>query len=487
MMNNKTENSTVIYWLVIIASGMLLAISYLLLPPVLFFILAALLLSSFFYIKPDWGACFLILVIPVIANQIGFIHKDFVWARNQIFPIYFLIMAANIFFLFIRKTVHNQKIFNNNDVPLWFLIIVFGAYATLSFMLAPNTTFSVMLIILLLTNIALYFYLLAILQDAETHKFIMKAFAISGLVIGVLTTYSIIAHPEYSFYQDIWNKLQFAILWNPRVRLRGFALAQPNFTSMALNLSFFITAGLVLSSTRVVTRCLGVLMLVFLLFAQCLTASKGGLGALLMASYCIILLNSSLRRWFFIAIPMVTVIILVVFFISTEFMSLYGTAFHSDFTGGNKDFVSMSSRIIMWKTGLGALADKTLGFLTGLGIGGLTYTYHILWPHNLTFSFYFDFGIAGLIFLGGILFYLLRELLRLKSVLKLQQSYIDNMLIALVCGFIAVMIHSLVDFHYNQTILWAYLALLLGTLQIAKAEHKRKNVVENEGTTRIDS
>jgi len=487
MMNNKTENSTVVFWLVIIASGILLAVSYLLLPPVCFFILVALLLSSFFYIKPNWGACCLILVIPVIANEIGFIHKDFAWARNQIFPIYFLVMAANVFFLFIRKTVHNQKIFNNTHVPLLYLILVFGTYASLSFMLAPNTTFSFMLTVLLLANIALYFYLLAILQDAETHKFIMKAFAISGLVVGLMTTYSIIAHPEYSLYQDIWNKLQFTILWNPRVRLRGFALAQPNFTSMTLNLSIFITAGLVLSSTRVLTKCLGVLVLVFLLFAQCLTASKGGLGALLMASYCIILLNSSLRRWFFIAIPMATIILLAVFFISTAFMSLYGTAFHSDLTGGDKDFVSMSSRLIMWKTGFGALADETLGFLTGLGIGGFTYGYKILWPHNLTFSFYFDFGIVGLIFLGGIIFYLSRELLLLKSVIKLQQSYIDHMLIALVCGFIAVMIHSLVDFHYNQTTLWTYLALLLATLQIAKAEYKRKSVVQNEENDPDDS
>lgn len=455
------------FWLYVIAFEVFLTITFVVLPGEMFVALVQVLACAVMLIKPAWGIYLLVFSVPLLGGQLGLINSDYEWARNQIIPVFSFVTLAGLFFVLLLKTVKE----NREDmlaVPLVLPISAMLVYAALTLYFCPNREFSVIVFLILFMNILLYYYITFLITDFSVHKACMVIFLIAGLVGVAFTVYSIIYHPRYTVTHDLWDPFQLKFLWDPKVRLRGYAFEQPNFTALMLNLASSVAIGFMLVARQVLKKYLLANLYLLLLFAICLTSSKGALGAHIVMVLFIIFFNSRLSLVRIVMPSVVFLAILILVWIATiEFVSIFDEPRHMNFT--ESDF-SLETRLTMWKEGLNALLEDKKGFLVGLGIGGFSYSTQNLWAHNLLFSFYFDFGIFGVIFLGSIFWVIFRMLYYLRRFFFAQQTYYQKMSLALCGGLVAISVHSLVDFQYNLSILWLFLAFLLATLRLALTE-----------------
>ncbi len=310
------------------------------------------------------------------------------------------------------------------------------------------------------------------MNNKHRHKTCLYFFIASGGVVAVLTVIAIMVHPHYEILEALWGNYQFTILWDAQVRLRGYAFEQPNFTSLTLNLAISVTLGMLLVTKKRSSKILFSILIIFMIFANCLTSSKAGLGSLLIMGFFIICFSSSLRKKLFLNISIFVVGLLILWFTSIEFASLFGDPKHSEFSLNVIDTYSARNRLEIWKDGFSTLDKKDL-FLTGLGIGGFEYYTNRAWAHNLFLAFFFDFGVMGFLFVLSVLITCWKLLSKFRGTLIIQETYIQKMVIVFLGGLIAICVQSIVDFNYRQSILWLYLALTLSTFKLASREQNQ--------------
>lgn len=463
------------YIAVFMAATMLysvLAGLYLLLPWWWFLLIIGVLLLEFlFAVKPEWGLYFLIFSVPLVGNRIGFTYRELWNPRMNVVPLFLFLLAGNILLVAMLKAAKIRRPSTLRN-PLRVPIIIFLYYSMLTIFWTPDVWSSVTEFVFFSSNIVLFFFIVSMITQEDIHRNCVYWFLASTVVASVLTIFAILVHPNIQIEERVWGPWLFNVFWDPKVRIRGYAIEQPNFTSLELNLGISAVIGMFFAIKATPRKFLLGLFLGLFWFSNCLTTSKGGLGAMLFMGYFFLAAYFSLRKRFFTHLCVLMVAFILMWIISMKFVSLAGEALRSDILAqSTSDSVSIQTRLQMWKEGFQAIA-RTQRELTGLGLGGFQYYTQRSWAHNLWFSFYFDFGVVGLGFLCGTLLIIGKLCYAMKRIFVQQTTYFQNMSIAFCGGLIAIGVHSVVDFYHSLSMLWVYLALMIATLNLTRREYR---------------
>lgn len=433
-------------------------------------------------LKPEIGGYLIVGLVVLGGNLNGFFyHADLTWRdlpmeNGLIVPLFSFFLLLECLVLAARKFSKidpDIRIGNPLAVFLVFIILftLFGMYWR------GNVTSPVILIIFL-SNIVLFFYVFTLCVADEKHLLkIIDTFIAAGCLASVAVIVTTIFHPEYSYIERITKKIDFVFIWTAGVSAyRGYSFELSNFASRTLNLASCLLIGRLFISSKKTTSFLLWCLLIFVFFANCLTASKGGLGSFLLTLGFFLVFSVKLRKNIVRNAIIVYTLFILVFIASIGFAYIFADTFRSTNIDISGKSLSVITRLEYWVNGFRAIHRESAQ-ITGLGLGGYEYfSKSSIWPHNIYFSFYFDFGIVGVLFLTFILALVLKYFIDLK-LWKDQTTDYQHISLALVGGLVAVIIHGSVEFYYNNSINWLFLAILFAGL--------RKAVDEQSPTTRV--
>lgn len=460
---------------------LLVAVLYLVMPLLSFSFLVLFILTALvIFFRPVWGGYLLVFFIPIAGDNIGFHDQGvFFWYNRIIVPFFSVFLLLELIALGLRKGARID-LFQKKSNPAAIPVTLFSFYALLMLVWKGNILSPVVFSILTI-NVILFFYIFHLSGSSDqVFENIVWFFIAAGAVSAVLTVMSVLFHPDMSIREEIIAKIDFVFAWLPgKSRNRGYSFELSNFTSRTLNLTTFVIVGKLLYSSKAKETLILVFLLLLVVFANCLTSSKGGLGAFLVMMGFVILFSSKLNKHVFFNSGLFLAGFVLLYILGILFVSLVGDAYHAtNVVSDDGGSISISTRLEYWSAGIKMLFRED-AFLTGLGIGGWDYFVDLgVWPHSIYFSFFFDFGMFGLIFLMSLLVVLTIYSFNLKLFASQQTRY-EHMALCLFAGLLTVGIHGLVEFYYNQSITWLYLALLCAALQKV-AEKQNPEVAEPE-------
>ena len=229
--------------------------------------------------------------------------------------------------------------------------------------------------------------------------------------------------------------------------------------------------GLFLVANRVIPKCLSLLLLTLIVFANCMTFSKAGVGAFLIMGLFLIFFSSTLRKRLFLNTGLLVAGIIALWLVATVFADQFGDPVHAEISleTTSMESVSITTRLEFWKDGFTTLAQKSM-FLPGLAAGGYEYYCGRAWAHNILFSLYFDFGVVGVTFACLVVFTIVKLLAKTGKTIFIQETYLQKMSLCFCGGIVAIAVHGMVDHFYNNSILWIFLALALPTFILTVRE-----------------
>jgi len=467
----------------IIVAQIIIGLVYLVLPWFAFVSIVILGLSMvIFLVKPEWCLYVLTICSFVFWNNIGINYiGDFAY-RNKIIPIFFPIVIIAIICIIIRAAIKVKRPIgtrNPLNIPIFLLLI----YSAVTILWSHDVAYSLHTLLLLCVCITIYYFINFFSFSESLHKKCMWCWLAGGLIVSLITIASVY-HNETTIKSNIGDMYQFVFEWSSAFQNRGYSFQHPNYTAMSLNVTISIAIGLLIMSKSILKRILLSSLLFIMFFANCLTFSKGGHGALLVMMGYLFFFSSALRKRAFILFICFVVAFLTLRMASAEF---------SKFTSG-KDPIhdrvvqqvskmrSVSDRVIIWSSGFKRLKKDSL-YLWGLGIGG----FELLcaqpgWPHahSLYFGLYFDFGIIGILFCVALFYVILKLLLKGGfSSLIMQMTYYQTMRLCFTASLLAIAIHCLVDNWYHAQFFWLFGGFSILTFRLANIEASSQNTVEN--------
>lgn len=422
-----------------------------------------------FLINPEIAVYALTFMVPIFGNRLGF-YFDFTHIglkSSKTIPLFLLFLAAGAAALFVRRA-SKYEAGNPFSNPLPVLASAFLLiYALFSLEWAPYYYYGRVVTFFILLNFVLYYFVCSLINNETMHRRIMISFILSGVVIAVLTILSFYQIPKKTFYFKYFTDSVTFIFNNlTEVKYRGHALGHPNHTSLTLNLATFAAFGLLLYENSKKMRVFLISSIMVMIFANILTGSKGGVGSFLLALIFLAVCSSVSRKHLWKNIIVWFLIIVGLLLLSFTYTSSRRTPrlMKVSYRG---ETVSLKTRIEMWKAGKTELQRKHL-MLIGLGPGGFEKTTEYPHAHNHILSFYFDFGIPGLLF--ALFLYLSFAVISLKFLKShwVQTNYLQVMCIALISGMIAIAIHGTVDHYYAKSVIWLFLAFTAATYKLLK-------------------
>jgi len=414
--------------------------------------------------RPAWGWYLLVLFIPLFGDDLMFYIKQ--TATNKaLIPIFTAFLLVLYFVFITRKWVGvDRRSGTKNPLAVYLTLLI--AYAAFVLWTKENPN-SKWVFIWLLCNIGLLLFgYVMCMTERSTFDRTIDFFILSGCISAFLVFLSIILHPELRLDERIYSKIHLISSWIPGMSVRrGYSFELSNLASRILNLSACLIMGRLLCASKSKWG-YWLLLLLFLVCANFLTLSKGGIGAMMVMFWFIFLFSSRLNGYF-IRLSVVSFAGMVLLFIlSVLFISIFGDIFRATNLDLSRDSVSISSRLSYWAAGFHAMF-KEEAFIGGLGLGGFEYFSGLpTWPHNLYLSFYFDLGLMGMLFLAAGFFVVISYVFK-SRLLKRQHTAHQHMALAMCGGVVALAVHGLVDFFYYQSVHWLFGALALAGLQYA--------------------
>lgn len=306
------------------------------------------------------------------------------------------------------------------------------------------------------------------IYNEEIHRKFMWSWVFSGIISALLTILSITYVPNVVVNEKIIDLINFIFIYSAKlhdIKSRGFALGHPNYTSLVLNLSICVTIGLILFEERLSKKIFLIISVGFMIFANFLTTSKGGGVAFFLMCYFLLFFSSISRKRFYWNISFFTILCLVLFILALRYIHETKTPRLANI--GHE--VSIKARFEIWASGIKYMKQNFLVF-SGLGPGGFEYYTKFSHSHNIYLSFFFDYGLAGVLFLITVILIILKLIWDIRSSIFKQHTYLQTMSLAFCAGWLAIGIHGLVESFYNNHALWLFLALTISTLQLAKTE-----------------
>lgn len=444
-------------------------------------VLLIFLVAFIFLLKPEWAAYILIFLVPILSNYVGFyfVSTGIGAKSTKTMPMFTIFLILGMIGLVVKKSARLHEsipLIGSWAIPICFLVV----YAYISLLWAPYTAFGHATLLIIIINFILCFYFIKVITDESMHKRLMICWVCVGVITSGLTILSLYNIPLKMFYSyKISDSIIFIYNNTTKFLYRGHAYGHPNVASTILNMTTCVTIGLLLTEK---TRWKLIILwgaLIIILFGNLLTLSKAGLGSLVVMLLFLMVMVSKLRKKLFInTVKMV---------IGVSLIFLFSFVYYQNTISRNRPFrlftlsapssneiASLQHRIEFWKKGWAQMDRRNL-ILLGLGPGGFEKTTHIPHSHNLYFSFFFDLGVAGVIFELIILAVLIRYIwVFLRKYYKQQNSYLQIMSMSFIGGIVALAIHSTVDQYYYKSIIWLFMALAIITFSLMKIESIEK-------------
>jgi len=428
--------------------------------------------------KPEWAVYLLVLMVPLIANYIGFYFVPTrIGAETTktvpLFSVFLLLAVLGLIFKKLARLHESVPLISSWTVPMFLLVV----YAGLSLLWwAPYHDFGVVTLYFIIINFILYYYVVKVVNIERIHKQLMVCWVVAGVIESILVILSYYGIPEKMFYTYKISDWVIYVYNNyTHVLYRGNALGHPNVASTILNMTICVNIGLLLTMR---TRWKSILLwgaLILSLFGNFLTLSKAGLGSLVaMICFLLVVISKLRKRWFIntaACLSGVAVIFLVgyIYFTNTVNRDKPFRLFTLS-TPTSNEITSLKHRVIMWKAGWAEMKVRHLTLL-GLGPGGFEMTTHYPHSHNLYFSFFFDLGLPGVIF-ELILFITLAGYIgrHFRRHFTRQETYLEIMSFCFMGGLLALAVHSTVDQYYYKPVIWLFFALAVSTFSLTKIE-----------------
>ena len=418
-------------------------------------------------VRPEIAVYLMAILVPLFGNRLGF-YFDFTQIglkTSKTIPFYQLFLLFGVVSIYFRKTscLEERRSFSN---PLPFTAaLLFGFYAFLSLSWAPFQNYSKVVFYFVVMNFAIYYLVPSVVSNERIHRRLMVFWVIAGIVISVLTVLSYDNIPEKEFFaKRVASWATFIFNTTTEIKYRGHGIGHPNNTSLTLNMAFFITLGLFIADKSVRRRILLGAAGLFILFADLLTASKGGIGSLLLAFYFFCIFSSTIRKKTFKYLVAAHVVVVLLLSLSILYTATNRTPrlLKTSYRGQT---VSLDNRYEIWNAGLDQMKRRNL-LLKGLGPGGFERSTEYPHAHSHIFSFFFDYGIAGLLFV--VVFYVSFLVFYWKFIQKnrVQESYSQIMSLAFIAGTVAVVIHGTIDHNDVKSVIRLVFAMAVATIRL---------------------
>ena len=446
---------------------------------------ALLLLTGLVLLKPAVGMNLLFFTTPATSFVCYAAFKEqwnFITGMNYIdafsisMPLIFLTWLG----LLLNKWGGFIKEFGRN--PLRFPITVLTFYAGLTVFWSESKPHSLFQFLILLTNVQLYFILTTLISDAAKLR---KALWLWSLSIAFQAVFAL---ASFFFDYKLIDKeilpsfvagFHFFGSWLqpsgwPQV---ASGLQDNHETSVLMNMTCPALLGLLLTSKSKMQNFILIMLLFLLMFVTLRTESRAGFGALLIVGVTMFVLLNKLRLWLFRWLVVFSLLIVTVYTAQNIAVSLIIQKNFSPrlFSLGFKVVESgdaidpeidnkQHSRRRLWLKSFRAYSEVPL---QGLGIGNLKREMRAPHAHSIYFSVWFEFGVIGLLFMLWLMFYLFRGII---PPLLRQKTPLEVLVSAMSGGILVICIQGTVDFEYNTTTLWVYLALITAAINELRKE-----------------
>lgn len=393
-------------------------------------------------------------------------------------PLYFPLVISTFAGLMLAVSADIRKWPRDN--PLKLPVFLLLAFAGMTLVTTPFLLHSGYQYFMLLMNVAIYIMVLSVLGDEAVHRRMVWLVVIWGALNAAMAFALYFFESKHfvwsyefanGYYIESFISSGHEVFGTTAMR-RGSAFQAHNALALMMNMIFPLCLGLFLFERRRLARIFLGFVMALLAAAMIITMSRAGLGSFAVMCVALFYLTRSLRPRFLTLSVAMVFIVLVAVYIETQALEaifkretgtprLYKMATETS-KGG---IASSTERMMRWKKAYGRLTES---FPAGEGVGNFKANTRVAtFPHahSMYFSFIFDFGIAGLAILAGIIYAFLRTFL---PQLRYQSSYPEVMTVMFFGSFIALAIHSIVDFEYNIQFIWAFLAMAFGTAALAK-------------------
>lgn len=442
--------------------------------------LLSIVLFTFIFVNRQWGLYVLIFTVPLNIGAFNFrnnLASSHLLETACAIPLglFFLILIISAFLLrgvtktgFIEKNLPFKKLTAR-------LLLLFVCWNAVTLFWTPNLFVGFIQFVKLLGNICIFSLFFYGIDSHKSLRRVIWALLLLGVVLFVLSFFSVFGLKfigqlgEGRFvmfwkYSYVFNELiDFKSSWKGHLQ-RGTALMSFNSLPFLTNLIMAFGLGLLIATKEEETRKRFILkiILILLAFANLTSQSKGGLISLFVMVFFLFIIVSTFRKKFiknsFIFITGLTVLFMLIRILSAQrgFTRLIDST--SEF--------SLSLRIAWWQEMIGLLFQKTIGI--GLGIGGtIFYLDPVPYIHSIYFSILCDMGVVGVVLVTFFIGIIVKEVL---PIIKNQETFFQNVLLASCGAMIAIGVHGLVDFHYNYSVIWMFAGIGMAVLRLAKQE-----------------
>jgi oligosaccharide repeat unit polymerase len=439
-------------------------------------------------IKYAWGIYPLLFLIPVNSTYIGITIKR-LWPFHigdtlmDTVPLFapLMLLVFSSFLLSKWSKTHRSTPYN----PLRPALVVLLTYAALQILWVPDRVHSIHQYLLLCLNIMLFAVVTHAINDDASHRRLVWAWVWVGIVLGIIMcALFFVESKELMHVYELLDGVNLdvnikagAMTTGGKIR-RGTSLTTSHESGLIINVAFAAALGLLLTEKHKGKRKLLMAFLAFFIAINLLGMSRGALGAMIVMVVYLLATISVLKKHFYVLLTAFLVFFMGTMFVENMILSdifLRNTAtprvieMFSRKSDSNENVAQQQvpGRIKIWQQGLGELRNT---LYTGLGPGNFKYLVKAPHAHSIYFSFLFDFGLLG----AGIIAAIVMTIIRDTSILlRSQATYSSLMGTALSGGAVAVALHGLVDFEYNTTSLWFFLALLLSVIGLTKKDAAR--------------
>lgn len=442
--------------------------------------LLSIVLFTFIFVNRQWGLYVLIFTVPLNIGAFNFrnnLASSHLLETACAIPLdlFFLILIISAFLLrgvaktgFIEKNLPFKKLTAQ-------LLLLFVCWNAVTLFWTPNLFVGFIQFVKLLGNICIFSLFFYGIDSHESLRRVIWALLLLGVVLFVLSFFSVFGLKfigqlgESRFvmfwkYSYVFNELiNFKSSWKGHLQ-RGTALMSFNSLPLLTNLIMAFGLGLLLATREEETRKRFILkiILILLAFANLTSQSKGGLISLFAMVFFLFIIVSTFRKKFiknsFIFITGLTVLFMLIRILSAQ----RGL---TRLIGSTSEF-SVTLRIAWWQEMIGLLFQKTMGI--GLGIGGtMFYLDPVPYIHSIYFSILCDMGVVGVVLVTFFIGIIVKEVL---PIIKNQETFFQNVLLASCGAMIAIGVHGLVDFHYNYPVIWMFAGIGMAVLRLAKQE-----------------
>lgn len=472
--SQRTVIQTMMFWVPIVILEIGLGMASLLLPyNIVPFTIVAITLLAFIAILGKKELGFLLIIVAVFIPYTAFLyfHTEWVVIADDLslllFVVFFTYIRWSLSWVLVKGETHREK------NPIEILLFIFIVWAMITLLWTPNLPHGLILWIKLISIFLILYLSIRMINSARALNIAIWTFIVMGLIDTLIVYFSVSVLKTMMLYEEqFWGDLYLHLYFGPQF-VRGAGFGGPNRTATILNLVILLTLGKVLITENRRVKYLLSLLLPFMLMAQLLTMSRGGLFALISGTTFFLFFAPRVKERFFRNLTLFFAIVLFFYILIFTSGILETRLGYERITRAvspeTTEMTSLGRRFGFWTDGFN-LFKETYGL--GFGIGGFQhYLKGVPHAHSLYFSALFDLGIVGFSLFALMIFVVLKDSFSIVSKMNKEEAKI--IALAFISGIIALLVHGLVDFTYMHPELWLLIGMLMAQGGLDNAHEDR--------------